>query len=1367
MKKTSLYNYWAMASLALVAGTLHLNAANKFWTAGSGTDTTWSTALNWSPSGSPSTNDDVRFFDTGSTNGGGLFVSSVVTASTNIHSLIFGQTNNNEVHNLYISSGATLTVSGTNNNGYGIVIGTGNSTNGLCTMFAGPWPGPAPSGAGGFTISNTVSGPGTLSLNNTNNEFQVRFCDGTSGHAAILDMSQLANFTANLSRMGVGYGQSSGTTRAMGRLFLAQTNILTLAGTNTADADNLVIGSNGQNNNGNSSVAFIILGQSNRLNIDTILISGQKTPGMMGFSSNLVYAVAPTAYMRAADGVGRTALLRIGDESDAGSTSSGAIGTLYLLPGIADLMVDKMIVAKSATGGGPAATGSLVFGAGKLDVNTLMVAAQTTPVYTGNITGAVSFASTTVNVNTLLQMGVSAGAPGPRFANLILYSNATMTVGGAYQNQGTVNMFITNSTLNMLPGDDIAANIINIDGGTLATPRTVKATNALNVYNSGHITGSPVYDLGSASATWDVQAISGGSLTVNNALQGKGTINGNVIQAAGAIISPGEISSVGTLSLGGASGNLTLNDGGTLNYDLSTSGAGVNDLISTPSGTVTVNGTNNVFLKSLGGSLDTTTPYTLITSGTLVGTSNQFKVVGPLTTGRYTFAFDTTTVPNTVRLIVGGQGPANQLWVGDGVNNVWDAQGAFNWNNGASSQFFNLDNVTFGDTGSATPPVMITGSLVTGSVTVTNVAKNYAWGGSGGLSVAGQFTKSGAGSLTISNTTDNSYSSIFNITNGAVTIANNGQDTFLGGIGIYGTGSLTLSGNSSNTFVDPGLSLPVIVIGTGTTLNLNNSVNTDNGVQVQLDGTLTFNQPVNEAFGCSLIDSGVLIKQGANTLTLNGNNSLYSGSNFINGGTVIAGNGTLVLGTTAVNVTNGAALDVNGANIGGLAVTIGGAGPTGAGALVNNGPQQNTSGTTTANGIQNLILWTNATIGGNGPYTADPINNHGYMVLAGNLSTGGSNYNLTKVGLNQVTIINNNVDSALENIDVQAGYLTFQGSTTGMGDPNGTLTVHAGAILSFYNTTTPWAKNFVLNGDGTTTTLYNFNGSSTIVGPISLNGNCVVDGANTPGPMNLAGPVGGSGALIKGTATNVYILAGTNTYAGTTTVRGGGLFVDGISSTNSITVTGGDLGGIGQIIAPVTIQSGGTLAPGDIATPMGTLIISNTLTLAAGSTNFMDVSKAGAVFTSDEITNVTTLTFGGTLAINETGDPLAAGDVINLFSFAHASGSFAAFNPATPGAGLVWDQSTLTTDGNIRVKTAPVPQPVFSSVSTAPGQLILSGSNGSLGGNYYVLVSSNLLVPLSNWTYIATDAFNGDGTFSFTNNVDPTVPRQFIVIQLP
>ncbi len=1354
----------AILASAILASLPAANAANKVWSAASGTDTNWSNAANWSPTGAPGTSDDALFFDPGATNEN-VDPTSVVDSSRTVHALRFGQTNNLEIHNLFISPGVTLSVVGTNDNGFG-PLGIDNVTgsNGFSTIFAGPWIGGGTTTAN-VLLTNTISGPGALVVNNTNNEMQVRYSNNqNTPHYSILDMSGLGTFQANLGRIGVGFGQAGITVRSMGRLLLAQTNILTLSGPSSKDDVQLIIGSNNGNNDGNSTTAFLQLGQSNRINVDKVLAGGQKTPGQIIFNTNFAN---PTLVMRASDGVSRVANLRLGDESDSGATGSPCTGTLNLFAGTSDLLIDTLTIGKSQNGNNTAvATGNLLMGTGNLNVNTLEMAIQANSGFGGSVVGNATFSNSTVTVNTLLNLGVSAGAPGGRIVNLNFFSNSTMTVAGAYKSQGTVNMFITNSTVTMPAGSFLLASNLQVDGGTLANAGTIKATNALNVYNGGTIAGTPVLDLGNGAATWDVQAVAGGSLTVNNALQGKGTINGNIVQAPGATISPGGVNTAGTLSIFGTSGNLTLNDGGTLNFDLSTSGGGINDQI-VSGGTVTLNGTNNVFLKSLGGSLDTTTPYTLITAATLTGNQTQFKVVGPLTTGRYTFAFDTTSVANTVRLVVGGTGPANQTWVGDGTANVWDAQGAFNWNNGASSQFFNLDNVTFSDTGSDTPPIKVTGALVTGSLTVNNTARNYSFGGSGSLTVAGQLAKSGTGSLTISNLSDNSFSSVMTVSNGAVTLANNGQNTLLGGLNIFG-GSVALSGNSSNVFVDPGLGVPVITVGTGTTLTIANNANTFNGVQMQLDGTLTFNQSADSTFDAVLIDNGTLIKNGANKLTLAGNNGSYGGVMQIAAGTAIAGSVGSPFGFVGATVANGAALDINGKNIGTITVTVAGAGPTGAGALVNNSGPQNTSITASSGGLQTVVMSTNTTFGGTGPFNTDPIQNLGYFFIDGTLSTGSTNYDLTKVGGNQISFINASVDPALGNIDVQQGMLNFQGTTSSMGNPASNITVRAGAILSFYDTTTPWSKNFILFGDGVTPTIWNYDGSHTIIGPVTLNGNVVFGGApagrGAPVSMTFDGPISGSGALIKGTDTNTVILAGTNTYVGTTTINGGGLLVDGLSSTNNITVAnGGTFGGLGIVTAPVAVQAGGTLSPGDLVTPMATLVISNSLVL--GGTNAMDVNKAGSVFTADLITNVTSLTFGGTLRLALTGDTIVANDAIKLFSFGTASGSFTAFDPPTPGDGLVWDQSTLRTDGTIRVSVAPASQPGIANVMLSGGQIIITGTNGSASGNYNVLASTNVALPLSNWTSIASGTFDGGGNFGFTNTVNVNVSRQFYIIQ--
>jgi hypothetical protein len=61
----------------------------------------------------------------------------------------------------------------------------------------------------------------------------------------------------------------------------------------------------------------------------------------------------------------------------------------------------------------------------------------------------------------------------------------------------------------------------------------------------------------------------------------------------------------------------------------------------------------------------------------------------------------------------------------------------------------------------------------------------------------------------------------------------------------------------------------------------------------------------------------------------------------------------------------------------------------------------------------------------------------------------------------------------------------------------------------------------------------------------------------------------------------------------------------------------------------------------------------------------------------------------------------------------------------------------------------------------------LSGTGGVTNGTYYVLTSSNLLLPLTNWTSIATDQFDSAGNFIFTNAAQTNAPQLFYLLQLP
>jgi hypothetical protein len=62
--------------------------------------------------------------------------------------------------------------------------------------------------------------------------------------------------------------------------------------------------------------------------------------------------------------------------------------------------------------------------------------------------------------------------------------------------------------------------------------------------------------------------------------------------------------------------------------------------------------------------------------------------------------------------------------------------------------------------------------------------------------------------------------------------------------------------------------------------------------------------------------------------------------------------------------------------------------------------------------------------------------------------------------------------------------------------------------------------------------------------------------------------------------------------------------------------------------------------------------------------------------------------------------------------------------------------------------------------------IVLRGTNASpTNSTYYILSSTNVTTPLSNWTRLETNQFLNDGTFSFTNT--GTLPKRFYLLQVP
>jgi autotransporter-associated beta strand protein len=172
----------------------------------------------------------------------------------------------------------------------------------------------------------------------------------------------------------------------------------------------------------------------------------------------------------------------------------------------------------------------------------------------------------------------------------------------------------------------------------------------------------------------------------------------------------------------------------------------------------------------------------------------------------------------------------------------------------------------------------------------------------------------------------------------------------------------------------------------------------------------------------------------------------------------------------------------------------------------------------------------------------------------------------------------------------------------------------------------------------------------------------------------------GSTALIK-EGGGTWILTGASTNTGATTVSNGTLLVHGALASSAVTVRGGTLGGNGGIGGAVSIRTGATLSPG---ASIGTLTVSNTVTLFAGAMTLIELSKSPTA--NDVLKTTGLLTFAGDLIVANIGShALLAGDSFKIFDAASSAGSFNSVTLPDLNTGLAWDTNNLYTSGTLAV----------------------------------------------------------------------------------
>ena len=540
--------------------------------------------------------------------------------------------------------------------------------------------------------------------------------------------------------------------------------------------------------------------------------------------------------------------------------------------------------------------------------------------------------------------------------------------------------------------------------------------------------------------------------------------------------------------------------------------------------------------------------------------------------------------------------------------------------------------------------------------------------------------------------------------------------------------------------------------------------------------------------------AGSLDKQGSSLLTILTPQGL-TGPVTISGGAIYAGDNCFKL-SYSFTVTNNSTLDFGGGTYNTTQpITVSGTGVNGEGALYNSYddfPAEKFA----------ITLAGNTTFGCTNRWDLNGGSISGPYKITINWNDPGDSHYGQWTG---VTIATNVGD-----IEVAAGQLGILNMGTTFGNPAGNVIIDTGAAMDFYSGDPGYARNFDVKTNGSIQLL---------AGTTSFNGNVTLEnGGNfnafdsSSGNYNVSDPVilngvahilvgesnlffhnviSGTGGFVFDAYDHEILLGATNTYTGPTVIGGaltlgltnngsisgssliwlGGATID-VSGRpdNTLTLTSGQtLGGIGTISGTLVVPVGATISPAGTNITLGltegsslTGIITANNNVTLNGTTVLKLDGSG---TNDEVQAGLTITYGGTLnLVNISGSPYVAGNSFLIFSAATYTGSFASIAPATPGAGLAWDTSQLSSSGILGVKVAPS-QPTITSTKVVSGNLIFSGTGGTNNGTYYVLTTTNLTTSLTNWTPVLTNTFNGSGVFNVTNAINPAVPKQFYIIK--
>jgi len=670
-----------------------------------------------------------------------------------------------------------------------------------------------------------------------------------------------------------------------------------------------------------------------------------------------------------------------------------------------------------------------------------------------------------------------------------------------------------------------------------------------------------------------------------------------------------------------------------------------------------------------------------------------------------TGSLSNSVTEGAIYLVLDVERPAtNLVWVGDSVLNQWDTGTSSNWVNGATTYTFLAgDEVTFDNSGSTTPSVDLVGDLTPASVTV-DASVDYTFAGAGKVTGLSSLTKTNSGKLTILTTND--YVGVTTVAGGTLSVSNLANGGLASPIG-------AAAADAANLVLDGGA-----LEYQGATLTW------DRGMTLGAAGAGVSIGDVNAALRTTgpIAGDGKLTKTGAGQLDIRAVNS-YAGGTEVQSGTLrLDRDSGATLGTNVLTL-NGSASAVTfqfGGDTQVLPNTLQILGTNNA--TLNNG--NNTVNDIVGNGAVRLGAGgTTLTIQGDMSTFSGALIADGLPNLRFNPGTGSSNA-VFDLGAGACMLNNRN-----GNLTIQLGSLLGGPSTIlqGASSANNPTTYVIGALnqdMLFEGTISEVSINRIANivkvGSGTLT----LSGNSTHTGDTTIS----------------RGTLALKDAAFIGSTANITVAAGTT------------LDVSGLFTPVLYLNFGQTLKGNGTVNGSVDTSAGGVVSPG---TSIGTLTVTNDAALFG--TTVMEINRSAAQ-KADKIV-AATIELAGILDVQNIGFNLQVGDTFDLFDGVITD--FGVFIQGPAGVSF----SPVAADGTITVTAAPVPPQITGTSLLSGTNLVCSGTGGVGFGNYRVLASTNVAAPLPTWTQVLTGSFDFDGTFSFTNVVDPAKPKEFFILQ--